>query len=97
MQMTNTKVHELVAQIEHICGNPRPDLYCALLTVTVNLLQVVEDDEQRKRTQEAYINALKFLCAVEEQFQPEDKSRSRDPVNQLTAEMMRHVFDHIGG
>ena len=72
------------------------DALCILLTVTVNAIHVIEDKEERKRIEDAYIKALRFLSSVKEQFQTIDVSRPPNWVEECTGKMMRHVFRAIG-
>jgi hypothetical protein len=72
------------------------DALCILLTVTVNAIHVIEDKDERQRIEDAYIKALRFLSAVEEQFQPIDVSRPPNWVDACVGTMMHHVFRAIG-
>jgi hypothetical protein len=90
------EIQALVKEIEHVCGNPTPQVYCAILTVAVNLIHVVEDDGERKRIEQAFIVALQFLSAIEEVFQPRTAGEEADPVRQLTEQMLHHVCKSAG-
>ena len=90
------EIQALVEEIEHVCGNPTPRVYCAILTVTVNLIHAVEDDGERKRIERAFIGALQFLSAIEEVHQPRTAQEEADPVRQLTEQMLYHVCKSAG-
>ncbi len=86
-----------VVEIENLIGEySHTDVLCILLTVTVNAIHVIEDKGERKRIEEAYIEALHFLSAVEEQFHGEIVGETQDWVEECAAKMMRHVFRAIG-
>ncbi len=92
------EISECVLAVENLIGDhSREDTLCILLTVTVNAIHVVEIKDERKRVQEEYINALRFLSAVEEQFQPEDVGAPPDWVQQCAGKMLRHVIRAYGG
>jgi hypothetical protein len=92
-----TTVAHWVLEVEDlIAGYSREDILCVLLTVTINAIHVIEEKAERKRIEEEYIKALRFLSAVEEQFQTETPDDPPDWVEQCTAKMMRHVFRAIG-
>jgi hypothetical protein len=87
----------LVLKVEELIGGySREDILCILLTASVNAIHVYEEKGERKRIEEGYIKALRFLSAVEEQFQAETPDDPPDWVEQCTAKMMRHVFRAIG-
>jgi hypothetical protein len=70
------------------------DVYCAVLTVTVNMFHAIDDKALRERFERDYIKALGFLSAVEEQFQPITVAPS-DPSDELVGTMIRHIFRSI--
>jgi hypothetical protein len=73
----------------------RKDVYCALLTVTVNMIHAIDDKALRERFEREYIKALAFLSAAEEQFRPASRDASLDRGNELVSTMMRHIFRSI--
>jgi len=95
--LTSDDRSSLVEQLEDMFhGCSREDILCILMTVTVNAIHVIEDRPLRKQIEEEYIKALRFLSAVEEQFQPEDINEPPDWAEQCVGKMMRHVFYAIG-
>jgi len=95
--LTADDCSSLVLEVEELIGGyRREDILRILLTVTVNAIHAVEEKGERKRIEEEYIKALRFLSAVEEQFQGEIVGEPPDWVEQCTAKMMRHVFRAIG-
>jgi hypothetical protein len=97
VMLTADERSSLVEEVERMIGDSsREDILCVLMTVTVNAIHVIEDKVERKQIEEAYIKALRFLSAVEEQFQPEDIEQPPDWAERCVGEMMRHVFRAIG-
>jgi hypothetical protein len=95
--LTADQIAEQVLDVENLIGgHSREDVLCILLTVTVNAIHVVEITEERRDIEDQYIKALRFLSAVEEQFQPIDEGSPPDWVKECTGKMMRHVFRAIG-
>lgn len=62
-----------------------------LLTVTINAIHVIEDKDLRKKVEPEYIKALRFLSAVEEQYQVPCLDDPPDQAEAFVGAMMRHV------
>jgi hypothetical protein len=62
--------NELVEAIHEACsGYELPDILAALVTVTVDNIHLTEHATFRAKLEAAYIKALAYVSAVEEQFQ----------------------------
>ena len=97
LPMTEENYRAIVEEVEDLIGGyKREDILCVLLTVTVNAIHVIEDENVRKRIAREYIKALSFFSAVEEQFQPEDTTDPPDWGDECVSKMMHHVFHAIG-
>jgi hypothetical protein len=88
-------VGDLVVQMQSMLREyDRKDVYCALLTCTVNMIHAIEDKALRARFEREYIKALRFLSAAEEQFRATTDTPSNRG-DELVGTMMRHIFRSI--
>jgi hypothetical protein len=95
--LTADQRSSMIEELEQMLGeSSREDILCVLMTVTVNAIHVIENKVERKQVEEEYIKALRFLSAVEEQFQSEDIEQRPDWAERCVGKMMRHVFRAIG-
>jgi hypothetical protein len=91
-----TDIGDLVIQMESVLRKyDQKDVYCAVLTFTVNMIYAIEDKVLRVRFEREYIKALGFLSAVEEQFRPTTVADPSDRSNELAGAMLRHIFRSI--
>lgn len=90
--MTEAEYEELVEDIERILSAcTREESLCVLLTVTINAIHVIEDDALRPKVEVGYMKALRFLSAVEEQYQTPCQDDPLDEAKTFISAMMRHV------
>ena len=94
--------NELVDAIHQVCGDYQlPEIFAALVTVTVDNIHLTEHAGFREKLEVAYIKALAHASAVEEQFHgletnPPDgweEARSRDALfDELLNKIMYRLF-----
>ena len=71
-RLTAEERRSAVIEVENlISGYNQEDILCILMTTTVNAIHFIEDKIERRGIEEAYVKALRFLSAVEEQFHGE--------------------------
>jgi hypothetical protein len=67
-----TDVGDLVIRMQSMLREyDRKDVYCALLTFTVNMIHAIDDKALRARFEREYIKALGFLSAGSSNQLPE--------------------------
>lgn len=86
----------MVIEVENLIGDySQEDILCILMTVTVNAIHFNEDRADRKRVEEGYVHAPRFLSAVEEQFHGEIVDDPPAQADKCVTAMMRHIFGAI--
>jgi hypothetical protein len=95
--LTAEERSDAVIEVENLLGGyGDEDVFCILMTTTINTIHAIEEKRERQRIEEEYIKAFRFLSAVEEQLQGEIVGEPPDWIEQCVAKMMRHVFRAIG-
>ncbi len=90
----------LAGRIQSVINDQElPEVLVALLTVTVNALHQTEGREFREKLEAAYIKALKYVSAVEEQLQASTSlfEDAGDCEKLHLGEMYRKVMNRLFG
>jgi hypothetical protein len=96
--MKTTEFEQTVEEVERLLAkrqHSREEILSVLLEVTRNAIHVIEDKELRERVERAYIKALGFLSAVEEQLQIYGSTKPPSHRDLFIDGMMREVFTHL--